>query len=89
MKNQNLMRRWKNFISFRRGAISLWILLGLLFISFTAEFWANDRPLILFYKDKIYFPVVRDYSALQLGLSSITVQYKSLELSEKDWALGL
>ena len=82
-------RRWKVFKICRRGIYSLFILSTFLFISLTAEFWSNDRPLALFYQQKIYFPFLKHYSPSELGFSetAVTVQYKKLNLQSSDWII--
>ena len=87
MKNKNFTYKWIKFKNFKRGLYSLCLLTGFLFISLTAEFWANDRPLILYYQGEIYFPVVRNYHPSQLGLSSTVIQYKKLEMKKEDWSV--
>ncbi len=52
-------RRWQNFKANRRGHWSLWIFLVLFGLSLFAEFIANDRPLLVRYDGKFYFPVRR------------------------------
>ena len=54
-------RRIQNFKSNKRGFYSLWIFLLLLIVTLPAEFIANDKPLLLKYKDHFYFPVFVDY----------------------------
>lgn len=87
--NQLLKKRWRVFKNCRRGIYSLWLLLIFSFLSVTAEFWANDRPIVLVYKDKIYFPVIKYYppSAFDLTRETVTVDYKKLQLAEEDFAL--
>lgn len=51
-------RRLKNFRNNRRGFWSLWIFLALFGLSLLAEVIANDAPLVVSYKDDLYFPVV-------------------------------
>lgn len=51
----------------RRGLLSLRIF-GLLFIvAMLAEFVANDKPLLVMYKDEIYIPVVKEYAETSFG----------------------
>lgn len=60
-------RRWQSFKANKRGWWSLW-LFGIIFVlSLFAEFIANDRPIILSYKDKIYYPVFVDYAETEFG----------------------
>jgi len=54
-------RRMENFKSNRRGFWSLWIFLILFIVCLFAEFIANDRPIIVFYKGEILVPVFIDY----------------------------
>ncbi len=60
-------RRLENFRSNRRGYWSLWILLVLFVFSLLAEFFCNDRPLLLYYRDAYYVPVLRDYPETVFG----------------------
>ena len=87
MKNKQWVKRWSRFKSCRRGFYSLLIFIILLFFSLTAEFWANNRPHILFYKDRVYFPILKNYkpSDFQMDEQNITVNYK--QLAEKSQAL--
>jgi|TARA_Y100000589_G_scaffold53579_1_gene44546 microcin C transport system permease protein len=50
-------RRLRNFRRNRRGYWSLWIFLVLFGLSLCAELIANDKPLLVSYKDHLYFPV--------------------------------
>jgi microcin C transport system permease protein len=50
-------------------------------LSFSAEFWANSRPLILKYKDHLYFPVFKDYHpTLFEDPNSLVTDYRNLEI---------
>jgi ABC-type microcin C transport system permease subunit YejE/ABC-type dipeptide/oligopeptide/nickel transport system ATPase component len=60
-------RRWANFRANRRGYWSLWVFLLLLFLSLFAEFFANDRPLLVRYDSRFYFPIVRLYPETAFG----------------------
>ena len=55
------LRRWANFKANRRGYWSLWIFLFLFFLSLFAEFLANDRPILVSFKDEWYLPIFKDY----------------------------
>ena len=50
-------RRLIQFKANRRGFWSLWIFLGIFFISLFAEGVANDKPLLVIFEDRLYFPV--------------------------------
>ena len=60
-------RRWENFKANRRGYWSFWIFLGLFLISLGAEFIANDRPLLVNYDGRWYFPVFVNYPETTFG----------------------
>jgi microcin C transport system permease protein len=60
-------RRLANFRANRRGYWSFWIMLVLFTLSLFAEFIANDRPLLVSYKDGLYMPVLRDYPETAFG----------------------
>ena len=54
-------RRWENFKANRRGYVSFWIFLVLFVLSLGAEFIANDKPYLLQYEGRYYFPVIRSF----------------------------
>jgi microcin C transport system permease protein len=60
-------RRWQNFKANHRGFWSLWVFLILFGLSLFAEFIANDRPLLVRYDGKFYFPSVISYSETTFG----------------------
>lgn len=55
-------RRLTIFRQHGRGFWSLWIFLVLFLFCLFAEFVANDRPLVIRFDDRWFFPVLRDYS---------------------------
>jgi microcin C transport system permease protein len=57
----------RKFRSIKRAWFSLWILLGAFLISLFSEQIANDRPLILRYDSRTYFPSLRFYSGATFG----------------------
>jgi len=50
-------RRWQNFKANRRGYWAFWLFLILFFVSLFAEFIANDKPFLVKFDGKFYFPV--------------------------------
>lgn len=60
-------RRLANFKANKRGYWSLWIFLALFIFALGAELVANDKPLLLKYKDELYVPVLYDYYETQFG----------------------
>ena len=60
-------RRLNNFISNKRGLYSFWIFASLFLISLFANFIANDKPLVIKYETKIYFPIFKSYPETFFG----------------------
>ena len=60
-------RQWERFAKNKRALVSLWVF-GILFIlSLFAEFIANDKPIIVRFDGRFYFPVFVNYSELEFG----------------------
>jgi microcin C transport system permease protein len=60
-------RRLANFKANRRGYWSLWIFLVLFIVSLGAEFIANDKPFLVSFEGKFYFPAVVNYPETTFG----------------------
>ena len=60
-------RRIIQFRANRRGFWSLWILLGIFLISLFAEGVANDKPLLVIFEDRLYFPVIETVLESEYG----------------------
>jgi len=60
-------RRLANFRANRRGFWSLWVFLLLFGVSLFAEFIANDRPVVVSYDGRLYFPIFTDYAETVFG----------------------
>jgi microcin C transport system permease protein len=75
-------RRIQKFQRMKRAYYSLWILLILYVISLFANLIANDRPLIVKYEGKLFFPVLHFYNGSHFGLGATDVpNYKQLQNS--------
>jgi microcin C transport system permease protein len=61
------VRRWESFKANRRAYWSLWMFLALFLFSLPAELIANDKPLLVRYDDKPYFPIFRAYPETTFG----------------------
>ena len=85
IKNEETLKKWKAFKSHRPGFLSVWSIIFVCFFSFTAEFWANSKPIYIKYDGKSFFPVFLEYSAKDFDISdSITVEYKKLDKKKID-----
>lgn len=60
-------RRLSQFKANKRGYWSFWIFLTLLILCLGAEFWANDKPLLVSYEGSLYFPTFSDYPETTFG----------------------
>ena len=84
-------RRWRNFKANRRGYWSLWIFLALFVFSLFAEFVANDKPIVAYYKGELLFPVLVDYPESKFGGFLAVTDYKDAvildEMEKHGWAI--
>ena len=60
-------RRIIQFRANRRGFWSLWIFLGIFLIRLFAEGVANDKPLLVIFEDRLYFPVIETVLESEYG----------------------
>ncbi len=81
-------RRLANFQRNKRGYWSLWIFLILFVLSLFAEFIANDKPLVAFYKGELLFPIFRDYPESQFGGFLARTDYRDPFISDEINAHG-
>ena len=88
IKNDLTRKRYTRFTSLRRAVVSVWIIGLLLFISLTAELWANSKPLVMKYNGSIYFPVVKTYYPTVFGQDGFVTDYRKIDLAENgNWAV--
>jgi microcin C transport system permease protein len=85
-------RRLLNFRANKRGYWSLWIFLLLFFISLFAEFVANDKPLLIRYDGKFYYPIFFEYPETDFGgFLPTETDYRDTEIramiEEKGWII--
>ena len=86
--NELTVKRYRRFKRDRVAVFSVWAFLFLLVISYTAEFWANSKPHIMYYQGHLYVPLAKDYHPTQFGRTDIYVMdYRSLEMGKGDWAV--
>jgi microcin C transport system permease protein len=83
-------RRLDAFRANRRAWWSLWIFLALFLVTLPAEFVANDKPLLVRYDGRFYFPVLRSYPETTFGgFFETEAQYRDPEVQalirEKGW----
>jgi microcin C transport system permease protein len=87
-----LQDRLTRFRSNRRGYVSMWIFLVLFGLSLFAEVLANDVPLVINHRGRLYFPIFREYPETEFGGEfEMTADYRDpfvIELiEEQGWML--
>ena len=60
-------RAWQRFRRNRLGCASLLIFCVLVVLSLFAEVLSNDKPLVVSYQGRLYFPLVKDHSEKTFG----------------------
>jgi microcin C transport system permease protein len=60
-------RRLENFKANRRGYASFWVFMVLFVVSLFAEFIANDKPYVIKYDGRFYFPIFVSYAETTFG----------------------
>jgi microcin C transport system permease protein len=84
IKNDDSLKKWRRFKSRKLSLISCWLIGISCFFSFTAEFWANSRPLVLKFNNEFYYPVLKDYHPTLFGEEkSLVTNYRKLELDKE------
>src|SRR5579883_589648 len=68
---------WKN----RVAVAGLVIVLGFFGVALSADFLANDKPLIMKYGGQVYFPIVEDYF-VRLGISAWPLEFRNVLFKE-------
>ena len=66
-KNSLARRRWRNFRRNRRGFYSLIIFTLLFGLSLSAELLSNDKPYLVHYQGRYYFPLFKSYPETMFG----------------------
>lgn len=88
IKNEITIKNWRRFKAQKRAFVAVWILLAAIFFSFTAEIWSNNKPLVMKYNEKLYFPIFVTYHPTEFNRTDILVMdYRSLNLKINAWAI--
>jgi microcin C transport system permease protein len=86
----NLHEFYQNFKQGKRAYISYKIFLFLFVFCLFAEFIANDKPLIVYYKGGLYFPIFTKYEETTFGGDFLTEtdyknEYIRAKIKENGW----
>lgn len=88
IKNELSRKRYRRFKKDRMAMVSVWIVLFLVFLSLTAEFWADNKPHLMRYHGKIYAPLFFDYHPSVFGFDNeFITDYRKLKMEDGDWAI--
>lgn len=88
IKNELTKKRWRRFKNQRVSLVALWIFFVFIFISLTAEFWSNEKPIVFSYQGNIYWTVHWDYHPSEFGEEGFVTNYKKIYNEKKmDWAV--
>lgn len=89
IKNELTLRRWRTFKKRKSAVISVWLFGTMAFFSFSAEFWANSKPVLMSYNEQLYVPVLVDYHPTEFGQTNTFItNYRKIDFENTDnWAL--
>ncbi len=88
ISNDVSLKRWRRFKSRKLAVLSVVVLTIFCFLSFTAEWWANSKPIYLSVAGKSYFPILKDYPASEFAQPNRVIpDYRNIRLGAGDWAL--
>lgn len=83
IQNDESLKKWRRFKNRRLAVISSWLILIACLFSFTAEFWANNKPILLKYNDHYFLPVMFTYHPSEFGdEEALLTNYRELKLDE-------
>ena len=84
---------WRRYRQNKTAWIATWLFLLLMIIAGAANIVANDRPLIMSYKGKLYAPVLFDYLPYEFGKDPAEIGYVvdylafEKEINANGWAI--
>jgi microcin C transport system permease protein len=88
IKSELTLKRWRRFKKIRRAVMASWVFLFLIFLSMTAEFWANSKPLVMSYQGSIYFPVIANHHPSTFNQEGHVTNYRTLDWQDsQNWAV--
>lgn len=86
--NELTRKRYRRFKRDKIAVFSVFVIAGLLFLSLTAEWWANSKPHFMKYQGKLYAPLIFTYHPSEFGIENeFITDYRRLELGQDDWSV--
>jgi microcin C transport system permease protein len=87
-QNELSRKRWKIFRKSKSAMISTFLLVILIIATFMSPLIANNRPMIVKYKGQTYYPLFKEYSAENFGITdAMTIDYRELKMGAGDYAI--
>lgn len=83
-------KRFKRFKKSKSSYYSVYILLGLVLLTFISPMLANSKPLLMMYHGRLMSPVLIDYTVDDFNIQeTLVVDYRAIKLdkSQGDWAV--
>lgn len=88
IKNELSIKRYRIFKKNKTAVFSTFVFIICVLATLLSPFIANNRPLILKYNQQYYFPIAKDYSAEEFGISDrLDIDYRSLVMRPGDFSL--
>lgn len=83
--DESTLKRYKRFKKRKSAIVAVFVFIFLVFLSITAELWANSKPIFMYYAGKAYVPVYFDYHPTEFGRTDILyMDYRSLKDDPKN-----
>ncbi len=88
IKSSLTLKRWRRFKSRRTAVTSGLFLLLMLFCTLIAPIISNNKPLLMNYKGKVYFPVFKNYHPRDFNITdSMVIKYRDFKFEKNDLAI--
>ncbi|MBR1778754.1 MAG: ABC transporter permease [Alphaproteobacteria bacterium] len=82
--NERIKQRWQKFKANKRGFYAFIVFCLVLVLTSMADFIANDKPIVVYYDGKLYFPIFEEYPETVFGGTfKTTADYKDPYLQKK------
>ena len=85
IKNDLSLKRWRSFKKRKLAVLSCVILFLMILGTLVAPMLANSKPLYLKYQGKSYYPVLKEYSPKEFGITdTMVINFREMKLSTDD-----
>jgi microcin C transport system permease protein len=88
IQNPLTLKRWRRFKEIKRAVVACWVLGFLIFVSITANLWANSKPILMKFEGQYYVPALKRYHPTTFNQADTSLtDYRTLDLSGDNWAV--